>query len=71
MADGYTYEKHQFKTDRPVCKFLGRAVCVNCGLLLLKNLLTEWCVARGCNFDVHPGFKNACWTLPKIHRGEL
>jgi hypothetical protein len=59
---------HSFKADHPAARFIGRAVCGNCGLVRLKNLLTEWCVARGCDFREHPGFAEACRTLPSIHR---
>lgn len=66
----YAFVGHAFKGDRPVCKFLGRAVCVNCGLARMKNLLTEWCVAKGCEYQDHPGFREALRTLPATHRGE-
>lgn len=63
----WKHEPHCFKSDRPVAKVLGRAVCINCGLLRLKNLLTEWCVSKGCNFDEHPGWNEAQRTLPAQH----
>ena len=59
---------HAFRADRPAAKLAGRAVCINCGLLRLRNLLTDWCVARGCDFAEHPGFAEACRTLPGQHR---
>lgn len=63
----WQYEPHCFKADRPVAKLVGRAVCVKCGLLRLKNLLTEWCVAKGCYFDESPGYRDALRTLPRQH----
>lgn len=64
----WSYECHCFKSDRFIAKITGRAICINCGLLRLHNLLTDWCVAKGCNFDEHPGYKHALRTLPEQHR---
>lgn len=38
-------------------------VCKGCGLLALRNALTDWCIKRGCNYDEHPGYKGAVATL--------
>lgn len=65
----FRYEPHAFKADRAVARLTGRAVCVKCGLLRLKNLLTEWCVAKGCNFDEAPGYREALRALPRQHEG--
>lgn len=60
---------HAWKTDRPVAKLTGRAVCIGCGVLRLRNLLTDWIVARGCQYESHPGYREALRTLPALHRG--
>lgn len=31
--------------------------CINCGLLRLKNKITEWCVKNGCDYAEHPEYK--------------
>jgi hypothetical protein len=32
--------------------------CVNCGLLSLKNDLTEWATSKGCDNKYHPSYRN-------------
>jgi hypothetical protein len=46
----------------------GKPFCVTCGLLLLRNPLTDWCVRKGCYADDHPGWKHARATLPAQHQ---
>jgi hypothetical protein len=58
------YEPHSFKPY----PFLHRPVCVKCGLARMRNLLTDWCVQRGCNYQEDGGYKNALRTLPAEHR---
>lgn len=38
-------------------------VCTGCGLLRLKNALTDWCVRHGCNHEDHPGYAEAVKRL--------
>ena len=59
---------HSWKSDRPVAKLTGRAICTGCGLLRLKNLLTEWCVMRGCDYQDHPQYDLMRRTLPAAHQ---
>jgi len=66
----WKHQGHCFKSDRPSARFMARAVCINCGLVRLKNLLTEWAIARGCDYDEHPGWAEARRTLPERHRKE-
>lgn len=47
---------------------VGKPVCCVCGLMFLRNDLTEWCVKRGCDYADAPGFKNAVATLPERFR---
>jgi hypothetical protein len=42
-------------------------VCVKCGLVRLRNLLTDWAVRHGCDFADHPGWAHAKATLPAEH----
>jgi hypothetical protein len=51
-------------------KQLPRPMCGGCGLVRLRNLLTDWCVSHGCDHDDHPGYRDAVRTLPARHRGE-
>ncbi len=30
--------------------------CKHCGLLTLRNPLTEWCIRMGCNANDHPEY---------------
>ena len=66
----WSFTGHTFKSDRPICKIVSRAVCVNCGLLRLRNRLTDWCVAKGCDYDEHPGFREALRHIPAQERAE-
>lgn len=49
----YTYEPHSFNR-----KIKHWNYCGHCGLVALKNSLTEWCIAKGCNFSYHPSYKH-------------
>ncbi len=49
---------------RPV-KGLSWPVCSCCGLVRLRNPLTDWCVRNGCNHEDHPGYRNAVATLSR------
>lgn len=63
----WTFEGHAWKADRPVAKLTSRAICIHCGLLRLRNLLTDWCVRQGCNYEDHPGYTQAMRRLPAEH----
>ncbi len=64
----YAYRGHAFRTDTVVARVAGRPVCGECGLMRLKNLLTDWCAARGCRYDEAPGYEEALRELPARHR---
>ncbi len=66
----YRYIPHSFKTDLPVAKIIGRSVCVGCGLARLRNKLTDWCVAKGCDYDEHPDYRRVLRELPARERAE-
>ena len=55
----FKQEPHSFQ---PV-KRLPYPVCAGCGLVRLKNPLTEWCVRHGCGHTEHPGYKQAVVSL--------
>lgn len=44
-------------------KRLPKPVCKHCGLLLLRNALTSWCDAHGCNYADHPDYRAAVRRL--------
>lgn len=67
----WEYEGHSFRTDRLVAKIAGRAVCTGCGLMRLHNLLTDWCVSKGCNYQEHPEYRRMHATLPKLHQEQM
>ena len=52
----YTYEAHTFVK---MYRSLPWLVCKHCGLLLLRNDFTQWCVSKGCLHEYHPGYKKA------------
>lgn len=48
----YKLQPHQFAP----CKRLAWLRCKICGLLTLRNALTEWCIRMGCNSKDHPDY---------------
>lgn len=44
-------------------KALPWPVCRCCGLVQLRNPLTAWCVARGCDYAEAPGYAAAVREL--------
>lgn len=56
---------HNFKKT-----IAGKQYCTGCGLVLLRNALTEWCVKRGCDYADDRGYQQALANLPAQHRGE-
>lgn len=44
-------------------KNLPWAWCPGCGLVYLRNALTQWCVQNGCDYEEHPGYKAAVRRL--------
>ena len=48
----YKMHPHLFKTRK---KF-PYAFCSHCGLINLRNELSQWCVKMGCNASDHPQF---------------
>ena len=58
----YTLKGHTFIPLRSV----GRNYCRGCGLVLLHNKITDWCVAKGCNHKDSPHYKAALKRLAGI-----
>lgn len=50
----YKLEPHSFYLS----KKLPWQRCKKCGLLSLRNELTEWCTRMGCNASDHPDYPN-------------
>ena len=46
-------------------KYTGKQYCKYCGLVALRNRATDWCVDKGCNFELHQEYKNAMRRLTK------
>lgn len=53
------HEPHVFVS---ITKRLTIPMCRKCGLVRLRNALSDWCVKHGCNYDEHPGFAEAMRT---------
>lgn len=53
----YTFVPHNFKPLGKKTK-VAQVCCINCGLLSLKNDLTNWATEKGCNHKNHPSYKN-------------
>ena len=51
----YKHEPHNLK---PMKRFPW-LVCQKCGLVTLRNSITEWCLRMGCNAGDHSGYKAA------------
>lgn len=47
----YKMIPHQFAQK----KGLGKQVCKGCGLVALKNKLTQWAINKGCLNEYHAG----------------
>lgn len=52
----YKLEPHAFTTSK---KILYQR-CKRCGLLTLRNALTEWAIRMGCNANDHPEYTARC-----------
>ena len=57
----YKYKGHSFTP----LKGVGKQVCKSCGLIALKNLATQWCVDKGCNYEDHPQYRQTMKRLAK------
>lgn len=49
----YKMEPHRIEWS----KVIHRNWCVKCGLVILNNKLTRWCVDKGCNNEDHHDWK--------------
>lgn len=57
----FKVEPHDFGSIRG----LSWPVCKGCGLVRLRNPLTDWCIRHGCNAEDAPGYKAAVANLAK------
>lgn len=57
----FTHRSHSYSK----WKQLPWMICDICGLVRLRNPITDWCDRHGCNNDDHPGYKRAIATLCK------
>lgn len=51
-AETYTFEAHHAQ----MMKGLPYACCIKCGLLYLRNEITERCIRWGCESSLHPEY---------------
>jgi hypothetical protein len=54
QKETYRLEPHSFYFN----KRIGKSVCSYCGLVYLKNPLTEWSVRMGCLSSEHPQYES-------------
>lgn len=44
----------------------GKKVCSRCGLVALNNKLSEWCVDKGCLYQLHSQYESIVKRLTKL-----
>lgn len=60
-------EKYELEPHRFVFwKVLGKHYCVYCGLIALKNDLSDWASDKGCLNELHPSFKSVKHKCTKL-----
>lgn len=52
MTEVYRPEPHAFTS-----RIVNYLYCSRCGLIMLRNDFTQWCVKMGCNYSDHPQYK--------------
>lgn len=57
----YKLKGHSFKP----MKGIGKQHCSCCGLVALRNPLTDWCIKKGCNASDHPQYNATVKRLTK------
>lgn len=57
----YKMKGHSWKQ----LKGVGKNVCACCGLMILRNKATDWCVDKGCNYEDHNSYESAMKRLTK------
>lgn len=57
----YKFIGHQFVP----LKGAGKQYCKSCGLVALRNKATQWCIDKGCNYDVHKDHDSTMKRLAK------
>jgi hypothetical protein len=62
MGEAFKHVGHSFVA----VKGLPWPVCKSCGLVRLRNPLTDWCVRHGCNYHDAPGYRATVRRLTKV-----
>lgn len=44
---------------------VGKNYCTGCGLVRLRNKISDWCVDKGCNYSDHTAYPAALKRLTK------
>lgn len=63
QKEEYKMENHRFLLN----KLIGKPVCIHCGLVLLRNDATAWCVQKGCNNELHPQYTSSMKSLTAMN----
>ena len=50
----YSYESHSTQK----IKGMPWLYCKHCGLVFLRNKLTNWCAKMGCNYSYHKNYES-------------
>lgn len=61
MSNDYKYQPHTFI----VMKGVGKQICKSCGLMALRNDITNWCINKGCYAEDHPEYQKTLIRLSK------
>lgn len=59
--ESYKYKGHTFKP----MKDIGKQVCSCCGLMALRNEISQWCIKKGCNYSDNPHYKKTLKRMSK------
>ncbi|MDX1532628.1 MAG: hypothetical protein R3230_00310 [Nitrosopumilaceae archaeon] len=61
-------EKYEYKGHGPWITLGGKQYCWGCGLVALNNQASDWCVDKGCLYNIHPQYKSSMKRLAGIKK---
>lgn len=62
----YKLVSHRWSPLRGV----GKQYCTSCGLVRLNNAISDWCVGRGCEYDLHSQYTSKVKQLTRSKKHE-
>jgi len=60
-------EHYKFSPHGPWVPVGGKKFCFSCGIIALNNPASQWCVDKGCLYDLHSNYQR---TMKKLTRGD-